>query len=81
MKKPKLAKGDPDMRAEYDFTGGERGKLARRFGKRVKVMLDPDVAEVFNDPAVLNQMLRTLAQLVRSDRKRRGRKLPARRAG
>jgi len=81
MKKRKLAKGDPDMLAEYDFTGAERGRLSRRFGKRVGVLLDPDVAEVFDDPAALNEMLRSLAVMVRTERRRRKRRLPARRAG
>jgi hypothetical protein len=80
MKKPKLAKGDPDMLAEYDFSRAERGKYARRFGGRVGVLLDPDVAEVFDDPILLNNLLRSLAEAVRADRRRRPRKLPARRS-
>ena len=39
-----------EMRAEYDFSGGVRGKYAGRFGRggvvRV-VVLAPDVAEAF----------------------------------
>jgi hypothetical protein len=79
MKKPKLMKDDPDMCAEYDFRGGERGRYARRFGQRVGVLLDPDVAEVFTDSAQVNDVLRTVARLVQEDRRRRRKKPVARR--
>ena len=37
-----------DMREEYDFSGGVRGKYAARFAEGSKVVvLDPDVASVF----------------------------------
>lgn len=81
MKKPKLAKGDPDMRAEYDFSGAERGKYTRRFGGRVGVVLDADVAEVFSDPVLVNDILRAVADVFRVDQKRRDRKSRGRRAG
>lgn len=71
MKKPKPAKRDPDMRPEYDFRGAERGRYARRFGRRVGVLLDPDVAAVFPDSAAVNDVLRAVARLVQSDRRRR----------
>ena len=36
------------MRAEYDFTGGIRGKYAKRYASGTNVMvLAPDVAEAF----------------------------------
>jgi len=81
MKKPRQAKGDPDMRTEYDFRGGVRGKYARRFGGRVGVILDPDVSEVFEDSETVNAVLRAVAELVRADRRRRTRKTATRRAG
>ena len=80
MKKDKVARHEPEMRAEYDFTGAERGKLARRFGGRVGVLLDPDVAEVFDDPVLLNNLLRAIAGIVQRDGRPRGRKAPSRRA-
>ena len=79
MKKTKQAKGDPDMRAEYDFRGAERGRYARRFGHRVGVLLDPDVAELFRDSATVNDVLRSVAQLVQAARRRQSRKTAARR--
>jgi len=79
MKKPKPAKANPEMCAEYDFRGGERGRYARRFGQRVGVLLDPDVAEVFTDSASVNDVLRAVARLVHEDRRQRRKKTPARR--
>lgn len=52
------------MRAEYDFTGGVRGKYAQRYaaGSNV-VVLDPDVAEMFPTSRVVNSTLRTLGEI------------------
>jgi hypothetical protein len=51
------------MRAEYDFSGGERGKYAARYkaGSRV-IVLDPDVARLFPDSASVNRALRAYAK-------------------
>lgn len=56
---------EPDMLAEYDFSGGIRGKYAERF-KGVKndvVVLAPDVAEVFADSKAVNEALRVIAKI------------------
>lgn len=60
-----------EMRKEYDFSRGVRGKYASRFaaGSRV-VVLDPDVARVFPDSKSVNQILRALTALVRRRRKK-----------
>lgn len=49
----------PEMRDEYDFAGGERGKYAQRFeaGSNV-VVLDPDVASEFQTRQAVNDALR-----------------------
>lgn len=61
------------MRSEYDFTGGERGKYAARYAKGTNlVLLDPDVARAFPDPAVINRILRAVAEATPL----RGRKSP-----
>lgn len=55
-----------EMRAEYDFRGGVRGKYAERYAAGTNVvLLDPDVAEVFRDPASVNRALRALAGIIR----------------
>jgi len=49
------------MRAEYDFSGGVRGKYAARFatGRTVRVVvLAPDVAEAFGSARAVNAALR-----------------------
>lgn len=54
---------DLEMREEYDFSGGVRGKYVDRFSEGSKlVVLDPDVAEVFSDAASVNEALRGLIE-------------------
>ena len=60
-----------EMRAEYDFSGGVRGKYAGRFGpERVVrvVVLAPDVAEAFASARAVNAALRRVLK----DRQRLG---------
>jgi hypothetical protein len=54
---------DPDMRDEYDFSKGVRGKYAQRSrdGSNV-VVLDPDVAAEFPTQEDVNKALRVLAK-------------------
>jgi hypothetical protein len=61
---------EPDMREEYDFSGGVRGKYASRFadGSNV-IVLDPDVAEVFGDARAVNEALRLLARSARESQR------------
>lgn len=65
MKKKADRVSEPDeMRPEYDFRGGVRGKYARRFAQGTNVVvLDPDVAAAFPDSAAVNRALRKLAGL------------------
>ncbi|MBK5275883.1 MAG: hypothetical protein JJE30_12630 [Desulfuromonadales bacterium] len=65
MKKQADRVKEPDMLAEYDFSGGVRGRYADRF-KGVKsdvVVLAPDVAEMFGDSKSVNEALRVIAKL------------------
>jgi hypothetical protein len=56
--KPNSA-ADDDLRAEYDFRGGVRGKYFERYQQGTNVvLLDPDVAAVFRDRAAVNDALR-----------------------
>ena len=55
-----------DMRPEYDFSGGVRGKFYKEYMKGTNVvLLDPDVAEVFPDSRAVNEALRVLAQVAK----------------
>jgi hypothetical protein len=52
-----------EMRPEYDFSNGVRGKYAQRFGsgRLVRaVVLAPDVAEEFRSARAVNAALRRL---------------------
>jgi len=39
------ANSDPDMRSEYDFRGGVRGKYAHRFAKGIQRDMVPEHAQ------------------------------------
>lgn len=70
----KGARRDDEMRHHYDFTGGVRGKYARRYAEGINVvMLDPDVARVFPNREAVNETLRAVAQIVQIQKRRRGR--------
>ena len=55
-----------DMRAEYDFSQGVRGKYAKRYAKGTNaVLLSPDVAAAFPDSESVNNALRGLVEIAR----------------
>ena len=59
------------MRKEYDFRKGARGKYTRKYkaGTNI-VLLDPDVAKVFKTPTSVNQALRSLAQIIKTQQQK-----------
>ena len=62
----KKMKNDPDMLEEYDFSGGVRGKYAKRYAEGTNVVVvDPDVAELFPDHDSVNDALRHMAAVIR----------------
>lgn len=57
---------DDDLRPEYDFSAGVRGKHFEAYRKGTNVIfLDPDIAAVFKDSAAVNTALRLLMTLAR----------------
>ena len=68
MKNPTRKKPEPkEMRPEYDFSGGVRGKYYERYKQGVvAVMLEPDVAKVFKSSASVNEALRALVNVARA---------------
>jgi hypothetical protein len=60
-KKPRAGRTSETMRAEYDFSGGVRGKYADqyRLGTNV-VLLEPELTEAFPDSKSVNEALRGL---------------------
>lgn len=60
-----------DLRPEYDFSGGVRGKYAKRFAEGSNVVvLEPDVAERFPNSEAVNRALRKLISDVATTVKR-----------
>jgi hypothetical protein len=61
---PRAHRDDSEMRPEYDFSKGTRGKYAKRFAKGTNVVvLDPDVAKVFKNSQQVNEILRTISKI------------------
>ena len=68
MNQNQINSGDEEMLDEYDFSNGIRGKYVNRFkGGSNVIILDPDVAEIFNDSESVNNALRTIAHIIRNE--------------
>ena len=66
-----------EMRPEYDFSKGVRGKHAPRYASGTNVVvLAPDVARRFRTAEDVNETLRAVAKLIERQ-KGRGRQKPA----
>jgi hypothetical protein len=60
-----------EMKSEYDFSGGVRGKHYRAYQQGTNVvLLEPDIAEVFKDSEAVNHALRMLINLASDELKR-----------
>jgi len=58
------------MRKEYDFEKGVRGKYARKYKAGTNIiLLDPDVAKIFKTPQAVNRALRSLAEIIKAQKK------------
>jgi hypothetical protein len=65
MKKPAAKTAAKDLHLEYDFSSGVRGKHFRRYHRGTNVVvLEPDVAKVFTNAAIVNDSLRALAGII-----------------
>ena len=61
MKKAPNKSSHKQMRNEYDFSQGERGKYARRYRQGTNVVvLEPDVAKAFPNSKVVNVSLHAI---------------------
>ena len=71
--KRKSRKPDDELRAEYqfDYSKAVRGKYHRRLLKEGAnvVVLEPDVARVFQDSAAVNDALRSLLEVTQATRR------------
>lgn len=68
--KPHNKKPDDELRREYqfDYSKAVRGKYYNRLVKEGAnvVVLEPDIAKVFQDSAAVNDALRSLLEVTRS---------------
>ena len=61
---------DPDVLEEYDFSKGVQGKYAKRYAEGTNVVvIEPDVAKIFPDHDSVNQALRSLAEIIKRQKK------------
>jgi len=61
-----------EMRPEYDFSAGVRGKYVNRYRKGNNVvLLDPDVAAAFQDSTSVNEALRALLTIAKRNVQRK----------
>ena len=68
----KKMRNDPDLLEEYDFSGGVRGKYAKRYAKGTNVVvIDPDVAKYFPDHESVNESLRGLVSIIKRQTKKK----------
>lgn len=66
----KRMKTDPEMLEEYDFSKGIRGKYAQKYSEGTNVVvIDPDVTKFFPDHDSVNQALRSLADIIKRQKK------------
>ena len=64
MKKPPSKRRTPEMRVDYDFSGGVRGKYVVRYRQGTNVvLLDPELADAFPDSKSVNDALRALVAI------------------
>jgi hypothetical protein len=63
-------KTDPEMLEEYDFSKGIRGKYVQKYSEGTNVVvIDPDVSKFFPDHDSVNQALRSLAEIIKRQKK------------
>jgi hypothetical protein len=61
--------GADDIMPEYAFSRGRRNPYAARLAGGHIVALEPDVAAIFPDASAVNDALRALAGIIRSQRR------------
>ena len=64
MKKAPAKRRSSEMKAEYDFSTGVRGKYASRYASGTNVvLLDPELVAAFPDSKSVNDALRALVSI------------------
>jgi hypothetical protein len=63
-KRPRSKRLSDEMRPEYDFSGGVRGKYVDRYAAGTNVVLiEPELARTFPDSRSVNDALRSLLSI------------------
>ncbi len=66
MNHDQILNAEDDIRSEYDFSTGVRGRHFRAYRQGTNLVpLDPDVAEMFPDAVAVNEALRLLVKLAK----------------
>jgi len=66
----KKMRKDPEMLEEYDFSKGVQGKYAKKYEEGTNVVvIEPDVAQYFPDHDSVNQALRSLAKIIKRQKR------------
>jgi len=61
---------DSEMLEEYDFSHGTQGKYAGKYAEGTNVVvIEPDIAKIFPDHDSVNQALRSLAEIIKRQKK------------
>lgn len=61
---------DKEMLEDYDFSKGIQGKYAKRYAEGTNVIvIEPDVAEYFPDHDSVNKALRSLAEIIKRQKR------------
>ena len=69
----KKADKTEDMRPEYDFSKGVKGKYSKKYNEGTNIIiLDPDIASLFPDSKTVNDALRVLAKVAQQKVKKAG---------
>ena len=72
-KKPRAKRKAGEMRAEYDFSGGVRGKYVSRYRRGTNVvLLEPELTQAFPDSKSVNDALRALLSIATRAKTRKG---------
>ncbi len=67
---------DSDLLEEYDFSKGIQGKYAKKYSEGTNVVvIDPDVAKFFPDHDSVNEALRSLAEIIKRQKRAPGKSL------
>lgn len=70
LQRAQSGQNDPDLLDEYDFSGGVRGKYAKRYREGTNLIrLNDDAAAMFPTSEEVNAVLRSLGEIIQRHEK------------